>query len=208
MKPLPLDRNCFVTSVTLVFLKKFGLDALDWDPIIVRDAFEEGFGFKKMPQRMFDKLNCGLSLIGTSLYTTTIEGFLTGTACMNNLVLGGNTAPYVDFEQCSWGIWEYANLNGDIDDKSHPTEEFSPDIIKYIQDVGARNGITAMPVWMDFAEPEDTSSMPDMGEDVDLFNQYMQRQQEYREDMTRYVLGRQELLKLELQKLADQGFLA
>ena len=206
MKQLPLGKDCFVTSITLVFLKRFGLEALDWDPLIVRDAFEGAFDFKKMPQRMFDKLNCGLSLIGTSLYTTTIEGFITGTACMNDLVIGGNTATFVNFEQCAWGIWEYANLNGDIDKDSRPTEKFSPDIIKYIQAVGARNGITKMPVWMDFASPEN-EAMPDMGEDVDLFNQYMQRQQEYTKEMTRYVMGRQELLKMELMKLADDGFL-
>ena len=206
MKPLPLGKDCFVTSITLVFLRRFGQEALDWDPLIVRDAFEEGFGFKKMPQRMFDKLNCGLSLIGTSLYTTTIEGFLTGTACMNNLVLDGDSIPYVTFDQCAWGVWEYANLNGDIDDQSKPTEEFSPDIVKYIQSVSGRNGVTSMPVWLQFAQlPDD--QMPDLSSDVDQFEQYMNRQRAYVEDMNRYVLARQDALKAELTKLADEGFI-
>lgn len=206
MKPLPLGKDCFVTSITLVFLRRFGQEALDWDPLIVRDAFEEGFGFKKMPQRMFDKLNCGLSLIGTSLYTDSIEGFLTGTACMNNLVLDGDTIPYVTFDQCSWGVWEYANLNGDIDADSRPTEKFCPDVVKYIQSVGMRNGITSMPVWLQFAQlPDD--QMPDLSSDVDQFEQYMARQRSYVEDMNRYVLARQDALKAELSRLADDGFI-
>lgn len=206
MKPLPLGKNCFVTSITLVFLRRFGQEALDWDPLIVRDAFEEGFGFKKMPQRMFDKLNCGLSLIGTSLYTDSIEGFLTGTACMNNLVLDGDQISFVTFDQCAWGIWEYANLNGDIDANSQPTEKFSPDIVKYIQAVGETNGITSMPKWMQFAQKPD-NGLPDMSEDVEVFEQYMARQRAYTEDMNRYVLSRQEELKAELTKLADDGFI-
>ena len=205
MNKLPLDRNCFVTSITLAFISKYGLEALEWDPLIVRDAFEGGFGFDKMPQRMFDKLNCGLSLLGTSLYTDSIEGFLTGTACMNNQVLDDHTISYCTLQECAWGIWEYINLNGDLDKESKPTEKFCPDIIKYIQEAGKTNGVVRLPLWMGFAQlPDD--AMPDLSGDVDLFQQYMARQDNYIDDLNGYVNYRQKLLADELKTLESKGF--
>lgn len=206
MKQIPLKRDCFVTSITLAFLKQFGFEALEWDPLIVRDAFEGRFGFDRMPQRMFDKLNCGLSLLGTTLYTDSIEGFLSGTACMNNLVLNGEFAPFCSLEQCAWGVWEYINLNGDIDKDNQPTEKFCPDIVKYIQEAGKLNGVVKMPVWLRFAElPDD--ALPDLSGDVALFEQYMARQENYREDLTGYVNYRQQQLADELNTLKKSGFL-
>ena len=52
----PLTRDCFVTSITLVALNKLGQGLFDMDPLLVRDAVEDVFGLKNMPQRMFDKL--------------------------------------------------------------------------------------------------------------------------------------------------------
>jgi len=207
MTPLPLNRDCFVTSITLAFLKKFGLKALDWDPLMVRDAYEGVFCQGKMPQRLFDKLNCGLSLIGTDLFTASIEGFITGCACMNNLVIDGSTAPFVTLSQCAWGIWEYINLNGDLDEGMRPTETFCPDVIKYIQEVAAVVGVTKLPEWLKFAQsPQET--LPDMSEDVDLFTQYMQRQEDYINMLNSYVTERQKLLADELKKLQNLGFIA
>lgn len=206
MNKLPLDKNCFVTSITLAFLRKFGEQALEWDPYTVRDAFEGGFHFEKMPQRMFDKLNCGLTLIGTDLYTSSIEGFLTGNACMNNKVFDGSVAAFSTLEDCAWGIWEYVNLNGDVDETSRPTEQFCPDIVKYIQEAGNLNGVIRFPVWMEFAQKPD-DEMPDLTDDVDVFEQYMARQQDYMDDLTGYVTTRQAQLTAELEKLAKLGFI-
>lgn len=206
MKKLPLGKDCFVSSITLVFLKKFGYEALDWDPLIVREAFEGGFGVQKMSQRMFDKLNCGLALVGTDTYTSTIEGFLTGTAVMNNQVLESDMAPFVTLSQCAWGIWEYINLNGDVDQDSRPTEQFSPDIAEYIRQVGNTVGVSEFPVWMDFANPEG-DAVPDLSDDVDLYEQYRARQQDYISDLNAYVNARQAKLTEELKTLANDGFI-
>ena len=206
MTELPLTRDCFVTSITLAFLRKAGQEALEWDPLIVRDAFEGIFHVEKMPQRMFDKLNCGLTLIGTSSYTDTIEGFLMGTACMNNLVIDGDTAPFCTLRHCAWGVWEYANLNGDIDRNSRPTEKFSPDIIKYIQEAGKMNGVTRFPVWLDFASlPE--GAQPDLSDDLTLFETYNSRQDEYVEGLNVFVTDRQNALTAELEALEKLGFI-
>lgn len=202
----PLDQNCFVTSITLVALNKFGQELLGMDPLLVRDAVQDVFGLQKMPQRMFDKLNCGLTLVGTSSYTDSIEGFLMGTAVMNNHVLDGNTIAFCTLKECAWGVWEYMNLNGDVDDHAHPTETFSPDIIKYIQEAGRRNGITSMPEWLKFAEKQ-PEQLPDMTEDVDLFEMYMSRQADYVSIINNYVQKRQDALLAQLKMLNEMGYI-
>ena len=201
MSRLPLDRNCFVTSITLATLSKLGLVALDMDPLMVRDAFQDVFDIREMPQRMFDKLNCGLTLVGTSLYTDSIEGFLSCTAVMNNQVIDGSTISYC---KCAWGVWEYMNLNGDVDAESKPTETFSPDIVAYIQQVANRNGVTSMPAWLKFAE-KDASAMPDLSEDIDLFESYTARQESYVGAMNEYIKARQDELLKELKSLVEAG---
>jgi len=203
----PLKRDCFVTSITLAALAKLGPSILDMDPLLVRDACETVFGLGKMPQRMFDKLNCGLMLVGTTAYTDTIEGFLSGTACMNNQVYDSYTAPFCDLTQCCWGVWEYINLNGDIDRNLQPTETFCPEIIKYIQEAAWLNGIVKFPTWMQFAE-KPKGEMPDMGNDIMLFEQFMQRQDDYVADIKAKVDERQEKLLDELRALKAAGIIA
>ena len=202
----PLTRDCFVTSITLVALNKLGQGLFDMDPLLVRDAVEDVFGLKNMPQRMFDKLNCGLMLLGTSSYTDSIEGFLMGTAVMNNQVVNGNTIAFCNLKECAWGVWEYMNLNGDVDEHTHPTEQFSPDIVKYIQEAGRRNGVTSMPEWLKFAE-KDMSALPDLTSDIDQFEMYMKRQDDYVSILNLYVQQRQDALTQQLMMLNKLGLI-
>ena len=103
----PLTRDCFVTSITLVALNKLGQGLFDMDPVLVRDAVEDVFGLKNMPQRMFDKLNCGLMLLGTSSYTYSIEGFMMGTAVMNNQVVNGNTIAFCSLKEICINLFPF-----------------------------------------------------------------------------------------------------
>lgn len=199
MSEWPLSKECFVTPVTLAALKKFGLESLEWEPEILRDAFEEQFDIKKMPQKLFDKLNCGYTLVGTDAFSSTIEGFLSSTAIMNNLVFDESEAPFCSLEMCAWAIWEYMLLLGDMED-GKPSFKFSPDIIKYIQEVARLNGVSKFPKWMSFATPEG-EPMPDMTGDADLFDMYNARQEDYISDINGFVTAKQKLLNEELKKL-------
>ena len=127
MSEFPLNSQCFVTPLALTAIKTFGLESLDWEPEVLRDCFEEQFDMKHMPQKMFDKLNCGYMLIGTDAFSSTIEGFLSATAIMNNLVFSEDEIPYCSLDMCAWSVWEYGMLMGEIED-GKSVEAFSPDI--------------------------------------------------------------------------------
>ena len=201
MSEWPLSKECFVTPVTLAALKAFGLESLEWDPLVLRSAFEEQFEIKKMPQKLFDKLNCGYTLVGTDAFNSTIEGFLSCTAIMNNLVFDESEPPFCSLEMCAWSVWEYLLILGDMED-GKPTIEFSPDITAYIREVGRLNGISRFPKWLSFANKED-EPMPDTTGDADLFVMYENRQQNAISDMNGFVTAKQQLLNDELKKLEE-----
>lgn len=205
MSTFPLSSQCFVTSVALPAIRKFGLESLDWEPEILRDAFAEEFQMTKMPQKLFDKLNCGYMLIGTDAFTASIEGFLSATNIMNNLVFSEDEAPYCSLEMCAWSIWEYGELLGTIEN-GESTEPFCSDIVAYIREVGMLNGVYQFPKWMSFANPENMS-MPDNTGDVDLFTAFQNRQTDYVSDLNGFVTFKQGILTKELQALQKDGLI-
>lgn len=201
MSIFPLKNSCFVTSVTLASLKAFGLESLDWEPEILRDAFQEQFELRKMSQKLFDKLNCGYTLVGTNAFPASIEGFLSSTAIMNNQPFEEDEIPYCSLENCAWSVWEYMNLIGETKNGA-PTEEFAPDIIAYIQETGKINGVTEFPTYLAFANRPD-GSMPDLTGDADAFMMYEARQKDYINRINRYVADKQARLNEELTLLKN-----
>lgn len=204
MSELPIDKNSFVSTMAMLGLRALGLESLDWEPEILRDAFEDAYGIDKLSQRLFDKLNCGYMLVGTDAFTSSIEAFLSATAVMNNMVFESDEVPYCTFEMCAWSVWEYINLMGDIED-GKPTDKFSPDIILYIQKAANENGISRFPLWLKFAEPE--NNLPDLSGDIDQFEMYQERQNDRISDMNGFVTRKQEELTEELTNLQKLGFL-
>lgn len=204
MSELPIDKNSFVSTLAMLGMRALGPESLDWEPEILRDAFEDAYGIDKLSQRLFDKLNCGYMLIGTDAFTSSIEAFLSATAVMNNMVFEADEVPYCTFEMCAWSVWEYINLMGDIED-GKPTDQFSPDIILYIQQTANENGISRFPLWLKFAEPE--NSLPDLSGDIEQFEMYQERQNDRISDMNGFVTRKQEELTEELTNLQKLGFL-
>lgn len=204
MSELPINKNSFVSTMAMLGMRALGLESLDWEPEILRDAFEDAYGIDKLSQRLFDKLNCGYMLVGTDAFTTSIEAFLSATAVMNNMVFESDEVPYCTFEMCAWSVWEYINLMGDIED-GKPTDRFSPEIILYIQKAANENGISRFPLWLKFAEPE--NNLPDLSGDIDQFEMYQERQNDRISDMNGFVTRKQEELTEELTNLQKLGFL-
>ncbi len=199
----PLTPHCFVSSVTLPTLRQLGMESLDWDPEVLMDGFDSAFGVRKMPQKLFDKLNCGYMLIGTDMFYNSIEGFLSATAIMNDRVFDQETVPFCSLAECAWSVWEVGQLLGETQE-GKSTLEFCPDIVKYIQEAGKLNGVTNFPVWLDFAD-DSPQQYPDMAGDVSQFDMYMQRQQEYIQRLNKAVTAKQERLTAELKELEKLG---
>lgn len=205
MKQLFLDKKCTVSAITLAAVRSFGLESTEYEPQILRDLFQERFGIQKLPQRAFDKLNCGYTLIGTELYTNSIQVFLTCNGVMANKYLDQNQITYNSLKDIAWGIWQYCNLVGQLQN-GKPTQKFSPDIVLYIQEVAKTNGIVQFPSWMQFAQMPAAYPQQLMHDPVN-FQAYMQRQQAQVDQLTRFVAHKQQQMVQQLQMLSSNGIL-
>lgn len=204
LRELALSDDCFVTTIALMAISALGIECLDWDPEVVLSEFERAYDISKLPSRACDKLQTGLTLIGTDAFTSTIEGFLSCTRIMNNKLFDNSEIPYCDIRMCSWSICEYLQLMED--GNSAKDVVFAPEITIYIQKVGNIHGISKFPPWMAFAD-DDSGNLPDMTGDISMFEMYSQRQGEYVDMLVAEADEKQKKLGSQLKILKDAGIL-
>ena len=183
-------------------MAQFGQQALDWDPLILRDAFQEAFSCK-LSQMGFDKLQAGVSLIGTNLFQQSIEVFLACTSLYSNKRVRGQELPYVSLKDCCWAVFCYKELI-DYDEKQEGP--FDPDIVMYIQAIMNKDGISQLPQFMDFARLDDqtiTNIQENLVSDVQAFEAYNRRQQQQVNEIKAYIKDKQKELAVQLAQLQD-----
>ena len=205
LRDLAVSDDCFVTTIALMAVSALGLECLDWDPEVVLSEFENAYGIEKLPSRSCDKLQTGLMLIGTDAFTSTLEGFLAATKVMNNKLFDSSEVPFCDIRMCSWSVCEYLQLMEDQADSK--AVEFSPDIVVYIRNAGALNGISKFPPWLSFADSE-LDNLPDMTGDVQLFEMYNQHQSEYDDMLVEEASEKQKKLGMQLNLLKESKILS
>ena len=195
------DKDCYVTTMTVAALSQLGLEALDWEPEVVASEFCRAFDMPPLGKKAFDKLQAGLSLVGTTAFTTTIEGFLAATKVMCNKSFDQTEVPFCDLKHCSWSVYEYKQLVGAEDELP-----FCSEIVTYIQSVGNLHGMYKFPEWLSFADRQ--VSVPDNSDDAYAFELYNQRQQEYGDILVAQVNEEQKKLASQLDALRRLGLIA
>lgn len=206
MKNTLLQPDCFVSTITLAAIRKLGLQSLQMQPQTLRDLVQQTFQLGQMSQRLYDKLNCGYSMIGTDLYTRSIQCFLACNAVMAGKPLDADKVAYNTLYDVAWGVWQYCNLVGQMQDQ-RPTEIFSQDIKVYIREIAKVHGITKLPTWLQFANtnaqlPQQVFSSPEQ------LQAYSSRQQQQINKLNVYIAMRQSVLHDQLLLLKKQGIFA
>ena len=165
---LLVDPRATVSLVVLYAVRKFGLECLQFEPLVVRDMILDAVGEKRMPQHMFDKLGCGLTLLATDAYTARIEAFISCNSIMSfrpfkERILGKN-----DAFSMTRGVFEFLSLTGDSVDELR----VAPEIRVYAGDTLFDLGLSDAPGFLSFAEfPADkvARSIPNFGADPAVF---------------------------------------
>jgi len=135
------SRETFATVLLTLFLDRFGMEALEWDPATIALEIEEDFDVE-LSQLSLDKLLAAIHVLTTDRFFKSLPDFI---AFCN--VFGGDTYnPQVfdpaDAEEVAWGITE-AMLIAPPDDNDH--EPFSDEIRGYIGGVLDKEGIINAP---------------------------------------------------------------
>lgn len=194
-------KDCMLPIYTLAAISKFGQQALDWDPLILRDAFQQAFNCK-LTQRAFDKLMAGTTMIGTNLFSSSIQTFLACTAACNNKRIDSDKLTYVSLKDCCWSVFTYKDMLGW--EQEQDTQEFDPDIIMYINGLMQVDGISSLPEYMQFAnlpEAKITTIQEALVSDTDAFQAYTNRQLNQVQDINAYVKQMQQNLISQLTEL-------
>ena len=193
------DPELFVSSTIAICIRQFGMEFLDWDPLVRRDTVEKALGMKKLPQKIFDKINCGATLIGTNGYTQRIEVFIPCNYVMSGRVLTENSLGLDDPYTLAWGVWEYKQLVQGTPE-TDPEEPFAMDIAVYAGKVLSNDGILTAPQWLDFAE-FDPDMMARVEENTEALPGYIDHQAGLMDDINAFVTDRQAKLVAQLDEI-------
>ena len=192
-----------VTVYALAAMAQFGAQCLQWDPLVLRDAFQEDFDCK-LSQKAFDKLQAGMSMIGTNLFTHSIETFLACTALCNEKPVKQDQLNYVTLKDCCWAVFCWQELLGY--DPQEDNQTFDDDIIMYIQALMDKDGISQLPQFMSFAKlPDDklTTIQQNLAADASAFQSYHRRQQQNVNDIKAFIKDKQTQLAMQLRQFKD-----
>lgn len=190
------SNKCTPATYALAMLSVFGLQVLQWDPLIVRDSFQDYFKVK-LTERAFNKLQAGLTMIGTDAFQSTIQGFLMCTAACANKPITQGQIPYVTLKDACWAFYLYQQLLG------QNIQDVAPDIDIYIQQLLRLQGITKLPDFLSFIQLNPKvlqKAQLQLASDVTLFTAYNTRQQNTVQQLIYHVnsLKQQQAYQLQL----------
>lgn len=186
----------FVSTCTAAALRLFGVESLEWDPLIIRDAIQDALKLKKCPQKLFDKINCGYTMIGTNGYTASIEAFVTCNSVMSSIAFDDGVMGMDDQYSLSWGVWEYFRLTGDTVEST----QFCVDTAVYAGNILYNAGITIPPDWLSWVsyDAEKIERLESLLDDPQF---YMDRQRGMNIELENYCKEKDAQLVNQLQRL-------
>lgn len=196
------SNKCTPATYALALISVFGLQALDWDPLVVRDSFQDYFNVT-LTQRAFNKLQAGLTMIGTNAFQSTIQGFLMCTAACANKPISQNQIPYVSLKDVCWAFYLYQQLLG------QKLQDVDASIDLYVQQLLRLQGITRLPQFMSFIELDASKlqkAQKELASDSTLFQAYNIRQQNTVIQLQMYVqsLKAQQIAQLQQLQLSPK----
>lgn len=196
LRNLLIKENPFVSTCTAAALRMLGPESLDWDPLVIRDSVQDFIGISKLPQKLFDKINCGYTLIGTNGYTASIETLISCNSVMSSIPFEEGILPLDDQYTLAWGAWEYFRLTGDTPE----TVTFSVDSSIYAGEVLYRAGITNPPSWLSWVsyDPEKIERLSSLLDDPQF---YMDRQNGLKAELENHCKEKDAQLVLQLERL-------
>jgi len=162
------SRETFASVLLTLFLDKFGVEALDWDPATITLEIEEEFDVE-LPQLALDKLLVAIQILTTDKFFKSLPDFVT--FCN---VLGGDTYQPdmwdpADAEEVAWGITEALLISPPDDDDNEP---FTDEVRGYIGAVLDSEGIINAPDILRVAlrAVRVSPSITDFSDDPMMFN--------------------------------------
>ena len=198
------DPGLFGSSLLLLFIDDFGMDALDWESESITTTIAEKYGVV-MPAENFDRLSAAAGLITSDQFFLSPEAFSAVCRALSFRVVDGRAFLPPSTEDMIWGVTEARIIRG--------SEDFSQEAFSYSVRALAglalsSDGFISKPSQLQFAVmplEEQTNAELTFMQEPALEQALLQRQQADILGIQRQTLDRLSQLLAEFQTLPIQS---
>jgi hypothetical protein len=141
MQALWTSHQTFASVLLTVFLDRFGVEALQWDPGTITLELEDEFNVD-LPQAVLDKLLVAINLVVADTFYTNLPDFIMFCNVLSGDTYRPDTFDPADSAEVAWGITEGMLISPPEENQSDP---FSDEIRAYIGAVLDQEGIINAP---------------------------------------------------------------
>lgn len=193
------SRETFATVLLTLFLDRFGMEALEWDPSTVALEIEQEFDVD-LSQMSLDKLMTAVHILTTDRFFKSLPDFI----AFCNVLSGDTYNPGVfdpaDAEEVAWGITE-ALLIAPPDEQD--PEPFGDEIRAYIGGVLDKEGIINAPDVLRIAlrKARIAPSIQDFSDDPEMFSAIYDVEAGKTEDINQTIKTKTQILAAQLAAL-------
>lgn len=151
-----------------LFLDRFGVEALEWDPATITLEIEEEFDVD-LPALALDKLMVAIKILTSDRFHKSLPDFIAFCNVLGGELYDPNTFDPADAEEVAWGITE-GMLIAPPDEQDQ--EPFTDEIRAYIGGVLDDEGILNAPDVLRIAlrKARVSPSMDDFSDDPEMFS--------------------------------------
>jgi hypothetical protein len=182
-----------------MYIDRFGLEALTWDPSTISLEVEEDFDVD-LPQLALDKLMVAIQILTTDRFYKSLPDFIS----FCNVLSGDPYRPDMwdpaDAEEVAWGVTEALLIYPPEDDDPEP---FTDEIRAYIGAVLDSEGLVNPPDILRIAlrQARVSPSIGDFSDDPAMFNAVYDLEEGKRQDIEQSIRFRTKLLVAQLRAL-------
>lgn len=193
------SRETFASVLLTMFIDRFGLEALTWDPTTISLEIEEDFDVD-LPQLALDKLMVAIQLLTTNRFYKSLPDFIS----FCNVLSGDPYRPDMwdpaDAEEVAWGVTEALLIEPPEDQDAEP---FTDEIRAYIGAVLDSEGLVNPPDILRIAlrQARVSPSIGDFSDDPMMFNAVYDLEEGKRQDIEQSIRLKTKLLVAQLRAL-------
>lgn len=193
------SRETFASVLLTLFLDRFGMEALEWDPATITLELEEEFDIK-LPQLTLDKLQVAIQILTTDRFFKSAPDFIDFCNVLSGATYRPDMWDPADAEEVAWGITEALLISPP--DESDP-EPFVDEIRAYIGSVLDSEGLINPPDILRIAlrQARVSSSIEDFSDDPEMFAAIYEVERGKTEDINQSILTKTQLLAAQLAAL-------
>lgn len=197
------SRETFASVLLTLFLDKFGIEALDWDPATITLEIEEEFDVE-LSQLALDKLLVAIQILTTDKFFKSLPDFVTFCNVMGGDTYRPDMWDPADAEEVAWGITEALLISPPDDDDPEP---FTDEVRGYIGAVLDSEGIINAPDILRIAlrAVRVSPSITDFSDDPTMFNAVYDFEAGKTEDINQSIRLKTDLLIKQLTALDLQN---